>query len=125
VSVGTDEPVPYRTTNSRSATGTLLFVSGQIAMDGAGGVISPGDAAAQAQIAYSKVAEVLKENGCVPNDLVKLTTFLVDGVDLNTVLAIRAQVLVGANPAATTVYVAGLARPGLLIEVEAIATQSS
>ena len=64
---------------------------------------------------------VLAAAGMGPRDLVKVVTFLIDRADLATARAVRDRMLQGAAPASTLLFVAGLASPDWLIEIEAIA----
>ena len=54
------------------------------------------------------------------SDIVKLTFFVTNAADLRPLGAIRRELL-SVAPAVTTLVVAGLAAPELLVEVEAIA----
>lgn len=112
---------PSPISNTRESSGRLLFISGQIAMLPDGSVAHPGDARAQAAMAFEQIGAALAEHGCTFDSVVKLTTYLVDARDLGAVSDARADVFTGPYPTATTVAVAGLARPGLLVEIDAIA----
>ena len=106
---------------ARVASGDLLFISGQIAVDVDGTAAHPGDAGSQAAMVFAQIAAILAANGCTFADVVKLTTFLVDMRDLDAVRTARATALGGELPTATTVAVSALAKPGLRVEIEAIA----
>lgn len=67
------------------------------------------------------VATLLASQGATPRDLVKLTIYLVQPLDPNRARAARAALLDGAAPPSTLVYVSRLARPEILVEVEATA----
>lgn len=107
---------------ARMAPGPLLFLSGQVAMLSDGSVAHPGDPDAQAEMVFEQIGAVLTQHGCGFGDVVKLTTYLTDPAHLDAFKHARSQALAGhPPPAATTVVVAGLARPDLLIEVDAVA----
>ncbi len=106
---------------ARVASGQLLFISGQIALTDDFEVAHPGDAEAQADMAFAQIGAILAEHGCGFDDVVKVTTFLVDAADMSGIKAARSKVFVNRQPAATSVAVAALARPGLLVEIEAVA----
>lgn len=112
---------PSPISNSRESSGRLLFISGQIAMGSDGVVAHPGDPRAQAVMAFEQIGAALAEHGCTFDSVVKLTTFVVDARDIAAISDARADFFTGPYPTATTVAVAALARPGLLVEVEAIA----
>ena len=69
------------------------------------------------------VRRLLESEGCTPADIVKLNSYLVRRMDLPTVAATRKAVLGDVRPAATMIYVAALATPEYLVEVEAWAVR--
>lgn len=100
----------------------LIFVSGQVSLDGDGSVVGVGDIGEQARQAFRNLGAVLEAAGASFADLVKLTYFV---RDINAVRAIRAardEFVNTANPPASTlVEVSRLFVPELLIEIEAVA----
>lgn len=108
--------------------GRLVFVAGQVAMDADGQVVGAGDVAAQAAQVYRNLGAVLGEAGCTFRDIVKFTTFLTRYEDFAAFGEWRRQEYPrlfpdGVYPPNTGVVVQSLARPGLLLEVEAIAVK--
>lgn len=108
--------------------GSLVFVAGQVAMDAEGRIVGEGDVGAQAAQVYRNVAAVLAEAGLTLRDVVKFTTFLTrneDWVPFNEWRMAEYPRLFpdGVYPSNTGVVVHALARPQLLIEVEAIAAR--
>ena len=106
----------------------LVFVSGQVAMDANGRVVGEGDVKAQAAQVYRNLESVLSEAGCTLRDVVKFTTFLVRSEDWAPFAEWRRTEYPklfpdGIYPANTGVVVVELARPTLLLEVEAIAVR--
>jgi enamine deaminase RidA (YjgF/YER057c/UK114 family) len=97
-----------------------LHVSGQIGR-GPDGFI-PDSFGAQFRLAIANLNAVLTDAGMTVGDLVKLTFFLTRAADLGELGDIRRELLAVA-PAVTTLVVAGLAAPELLVEVEAIASR--
>jgi enamine deaminase RidA (YjgF/YER057c/UK114 family) len=100
--------------------GRLVWTSGQVPIDAAG--VVPEGWAAQTRLAFQNVERALAGAGATFADVVKLS-FFVCGVDeLATVRAVRDEFVDAANPPTSSlVQVAGLIRPDLLIEVEAVA----
>jgi enamine deaminase RidA (YjgF/YER057c/UK114 family) len=103
-----------------------VFVSGQVAMNAEGQVVGEGGIKAQAAQVYRNLAAVLAEAGCTLRDVVKFTTFLVRSEDWTPFAEWRRAEYPklfpdGVYPANTGMVVVELARPNLLIEVEAIA----
>jgi enamine deaminase RidA (YjgF/YER057c/UK114 family) len=106
----------------------LVFVSGQVAMDADGRVVGEGDFAAQADQVYRNLSAVLGEAGCTLRDVVKFTTFLVRSEDWGAYAEWRKAHYPrlfpdGIYPANTGLVVRELARPQLLLEIEAIAAR--
>jgi enamine deaminase RidA (YjgF/YER057c/UK114 family) len=106
----------------------LVFVAGQVAMNAEGQVVGEGDVKAQAAQVYRNLAAILAEAGCTLRDVVKFTTFLVRNEDWTPFAEWRRAEYPklfpdGVYPANTGVVVVELARPTLLLEVEAIAVR--
>ena len=103
-----------------SAASRLLFVSGQI------GVTLQGETlqgfGPQFEQAISNLVVVLASSGMLLTDIVKLTFFVTRAENIKELGEIRRRLL-GISPAVTTLVVAGLAAPELLVEVEAIAAR--
>lgn len=110
------------------ATGSrLVFVAGQIARDADGNPVGAGDLAAQVEQCYLNVSTALAEAGATFDDVVKLTLYVVasetGGMPDFFEGVTRAAAKLGATPKAplTGVFVAALAEPDVLVELEAIA----
>lgn len=98
----------------------LIYVSGQVAVDGAGNTIG-GDVATQARAVFERIAGLLGELGASLDDVVKITTFLTDMGQYAPFAAVRADFFPRRKPASSTVGVKELSRPEYLIEIEAVA----
>jgi enamine deaminase RidA (YjgF/YER057c/UK114 family) len=106
----------------------LVFVAGQVAVDAEERVVGEGDLKAQATQVYANLATVLAEAGCTLRDVVKFTTYVVQNQDRAPLAEWRRAEYPklfpdGVYPASTGVVVVELARPSLLVEVEAIAVR--
>lgn len=99
-----------------------LCVSGQIgvAPDGT----TPADLDGQAEQCWRNVKAILAAAGMGVEHLVKCTHFLTHAEDVAAYGKVRARHLGDARPASTLLVVAALARPGLLVEVEAVAAKA-
>ena len=119
-----DLSTPQTYTHVIVATGSrLVFVAGQVAEDGRGNLVGPGDLAAQSRQAFANVGRALAAGGARLEQVAKITIFVVD-FRLEYLPAIREGrvALFGDHkPVDTLVGVEALAHPGCLIEVEAIA----
>ncbi len=104
--------------------GTLVFVSGQVALDRAGNVVGKGDFAAQARQVFANLRAALAAAGAAPKDVVKAVTYVV-GYQPSQLPALREarQAFFGdaPPPASTLVGVQALAREDFLLEIEVFA----
>ena len=101
--------------------GHTLYVSGLVATNAAGEVVGAGDVVEQTRQIFRNMELVLRAVGCGFEDVVKLTTFLLDVNDRAKINPIRREVFGDARPASTLVEVSALAVPGALLEIEAVA----
>lgn len=101
----------------------LVFVAGQVAEDEQGNLVGADDLAMQARRAFANVGRALEAGGARPDQVTKLTIFVVDfrAGCLPAIEAGRSAVFGDIRPADTLVGVETLAHPGCLIEVEAVA----
>ncbi len=98
-----------------------LYISGQVGT-APDGTVEP-NFEDQARRAWANLFAVLRAGGMEPRDLVKITYFLTRASDLIASRAVRDSMLQGIAPTSTLLIVAALARPDLLIEVEAVAAR--
>ena len=98
----------------------IVIVGGQNGVGADGKVVSDG-IVAQTEQAMRNVLAVLKEAGAGPADVAKLTIYFVEGVDVNEAFAASRSVWGDQPTAVSGIFVRGLAVPGALVEVEAIA----
>ena len=97
--------------------GPLLFVGGQNGIDGDGKLLK--GLAAQTEQALRNVKAVLAEAGTSPEHVAKLTIFLTAGVNPNEAYA--ASAAEWPHRTAVTVVTVTMSRPGVLVEIEAVA----
>jgi enamine deaminase RidA (YjgF/YER057c/UK114 family) len=100
-----------------------IYVGGQNAVSPDGQIVGVGDLAAQTEQVFTNLETVLAAAGATLHDIVKWTIFIVQGQDLIPGFAVF-QRRWGDNPrppAISSVFVAGLAHPDFLVEIEAIA----
>lgn len=113
----TDSAAVYSQT--RTATGTLVFVSGQLPVDTDGTV--PSGITAQTRLVLDNIETRLAEHGLDLASVVKVTYFLCDLDDLEAVREVLRERLPVPRPAASLVRIGGLVHPHAAIEIEAIA----
>lgn len=101
------------------ASGDLLFLSGQIALDATGATVGE-SAAEQAAKALENMRSLLAAAGLEMDAVVKTTIFLTDMADFGAVNEVYASFFAAPYPARSTIAVAALPK-GLKVEIEAIA----
>ncbi|WP_020577812.1 RidA family protein [Actinopolymorpha alba] len=123
----TDVPgvVPgLRYAHAVTVSGRLAFVSGQVATDVDGNLVGPGDLATQTRQALHNLQRVLDALGADWSYVVRFTWYVLDAAQVQVIRDVRDEVLAlrddQPRPASTLIQVAGLFRPGFLMEVDAI-----
>jgi enamine deaminase RidA (YjgF/YER057c/UK114 family) len=117
-------PTPASYTQVIVASGSrLVFVAGQVADDAQGNIVGPGDLAAQARQAFANVGRALAAAGAAPEQVTRITIYVVHHRPeyLAAISDARIAVFGDHRPTDTLIGVWGLAEPGYLIEVDAIA----
>ena len=103
-------------------SGTPVYISGQVALDGQGKLVGENDAAAQTEQVFANLRTVVEACGGTLDDVVKITVFVTDASYRPAVAAARLKYFKeGQYPASTYLVVSALAVPQLLVEVEAVA----
>jgi 2-iminobutanoate/2-iminopropanoate deaminase len=102
--------------------GDMLFISGQVARSFEGGTEIVGkDEYEQTKQIFARIAHIIKAAGGTMDDLVKMTIYVVN-IEKNTdVWRARREFFSGDFPASTLVEVRSLAKPEVLVEIEAVA----
>jgi enamine deaminase RidA (YjgF/YER057c/UK114 family) len=100
----------------------MVFISGQVPLDLSGNLVGDGNMGAQAGQVFVNLKAALDAVGGTFDDVVKFTFFLVDIGQLPAVRSVRDRYVNPARlPASSAVEVRQLFRPGILLEIEAIA----
>jgi len=99
----------------------MIYIAGQLGIDANGNVA--GSLREQITQAFENVRQGLRAAGAGFKDIVKLNVYLVDiQANIGVFRAARDEILkLEQPPVSTSVGVAALARPGTLVEIEAIA----
>lgn len=100
---------------------SVVFIAGQIALSPEGQLVGEGDFEAQCRQVFENIATVLEQAGATFDAVVKVTVYMPDITNLPTYRLVKAEFVTGSQPASTAIEVKGLAFPGLMVEVEAIA----
>jgi enamine deaminase RidA (YjgF/YER057c/UK114 family) len=109
--------------SSAVKAGGLVFVAGQIGLNPDGSI--PDVPEHQFVNAFERMKLVLKEAGCEMSDLVELVSYHVGMGNLAEFAKVKSQYVPEPFPTWTILDIAGLARPGLIIEIKAVAVAPS
>lgn len=99
----------------------LVFISGMTARGADGQTIEGGDEQGQAMVIFEKIKNLVEAAGGVMDDVVKMTIFVTNMANNHLVWDARKKYFTGDFPACTLVEVSALAKPEILLEIEATA----
>jgi enamine deaminase RidA (YjgF/YER057c/UK114 family) len=102
----------------------MIFLGGQVSLDGKGRAVNPNDMRAQTGQAMVHIGSILRDLGVGYSDICKLTTMYAGrgGTgELSENLRIRSAFFDQLGPATTDIPVPVLAYPGMIIEIDAFA----
>ena len=105
-------------------TGSLIFLSGQVALDENNEAAFPGDVGAQAESIFQTISDLLAAHGATLADIVNIRSFLTDMDQRAEYSRVRSRFLTAPLPTSTTVEVSKLFRDGAVIEIEVVAAVS-
>ena len=118
------KPPGYSHVVEIAGPGRIVYLAGQLGVDIEGKVVgAPGDFRAQAEQTFENIKAALAAVGAGVEHIVKINTYMVD-IEKHVLIfrEVRNRHMnMAAPPASTAVGVPALARPGALVEVEAIA----
>lgn len=101
---------------------TTIYVGGQNAVDADGVLVGGDDAPAQCVRAVENVRTALAAAGATVDDVVQWTVLFADGVDVRAAYGAIAPLIASDEPGLVlAARVVGLAVPGALVEVAAVA----
>jgi enamine deaminase RidA (YjgF/YER057c/UK114 family) len=117
------KPAGYTHVVEVAGPGRIIYISGQLGLDRDNKLAgAPGDFRAQAEQTFTNLKHALAAAGAGFEHVVKLNNYLVDISHLPAFREVRDRFIdTAAPPASTTVAISALARPGALLEVEAVA----
>lgn len=106
--------------------GRTIYISGQVPLDREGRIVGEGDLAAQTKQVFENIKAALTAAEASFDDVVKLTFFVTDITQMQTVREIRdAYVNTENPPASSAVEVRKLIKEEFFIEIEAIAVANA
>lgn len=101
--------------------GTLIFISGRLALDSKGNLVGKGDIEAQTRHIYESLKVVMEACGGTIDDIFKVTSYFTNADDILRSAKVRSAYLKKPYPASTSVVVKRLIHEEALLEVEAVA----
>jgi enamine deaminase RidA (YjgF/YER057c/UK114 family) len=104
---------------------STVYVAGTVAWGEGGTIVGGGDGYAQAKQAIRNIEKALAEAGASLADVVRTRMFVTDIALLDDVGRAHGEAFGAIRPAATMVEVSALARPDMLVEIEADAVIGS
>lgn len=115
---------------ARVPAGELIFIAGQVAVDGDGKLVGEGNFEAQFHQVFKNLRLLLQSVGADFKDVVKFTTYLLDAEYIQPLMSVRKELWPvlfgsGAYPPNTLIIVERLVREEFLLEVEAVARAPS
>ncbi len=102
-------------------TGQIVHLKGQVALDASGAIIGAGDMRAQVRQVLTNLGTVLATIGGKMSDVISLTQYMTDIQAFMQTGDIRNEFFAAPYPVTTTVEVAGLYNPEIVIEITAVA----
>lgn len=119
VSTQPDPYAPYLLSQAIKS-GPFVFVSGQAGYDDNGRIVE-GGFAAQGEQAFQNLNRALTAAGTSLDKVVKVTIFVTDMGEFNTIVDLRRKHFSAPYPADSIVEIKALYTPEAMIEIEAIA----
>lgn len=101
--------------------GQVVYLKGQVSLNKAGEVVGKGDMQAQTRQTLENIRTVLRSVGGEMGDVAALTQHVTDIKKFMETGAIRREFFSPPFPVTTTVQVAALYHPDLMVEITAIA----
>ena len=101
--------------------GRTIWLAGQIASEDSSGRSLIGDFDGQVREIFARLAKTLEEAGATVADMVTMTVFITDVRFGDRFVELRKEIFGEDFPASALITVAGLARPGLLVEIQGVA----
>ena len=105
--------------------GDRVYVSGCTSMDAEGNMQAPNDWAAQYDLCHQGIQSALAEAGATLGDVVRRRTFTVEGTEINRPYGEGPAWFADSRPVSLGCRIAGLAHPGMMVEVEAMAIKGA
>lgn len=114
-----DSPFHY---SQATAHNGVVYVSGQAALGPDGSIVGENDFEAQAHQVFANLKTVLAAAGSDLSKVFKVNIYMTDMTNFPTIIECREKYFSQPYPADSTVEVTALAIPGLMLEIDVIAS---
>jgi enamine deaminase RidA (YjgF/YER057c/UK114 family) len=104
-----------------TAGGRTVWLAGQTVLEDANGKSLAGNFEGQVREVFARLGKTLEEAGGALADLVTMTVFITDTRHGDRFTELRREIFGDNFPASALITVTGLARPGMVVEVQGIA----
>ena len=102
--------------------GTTIYLAGHGGYQDESGRTYPGDFDAQVRVSFERMRKALERAGGSLDDLVTMTVFVTDIKNGDRFTQLRREILKeGSYPASALIGIKELARPEMMVEIQAIA----
>lgn len=102
--------------------GTTIYLAGHTGFQDEAGKTHPGDFDAQVRVCFERMRKTLERAGGSLDDIVTMTVFITDMANGTRFTELRRQFFKdGRYPASALIGIKELARPEMMIEIQAIA----
>ena len=101
--------------------GTTIYMAGQTGYQDDRGEVYPGDFDSQVRVAFERMRKTLEAAGGQLEDIVTMTVFITDMANGTRFTQLRRQFPEDRYPASALIGIKELARPEMLVEIQAIA----
>jgi enamine deaminase RidA (YjgF/YER057c/UK114 family) len=101
--------------------GRTIWLAGVVALEDASGKSLEGDFDGQVREVFARIGHELEAVDATLADMVTMTVFITDTRYGDRFVQLRKEILGDNFPASALITCAGLGRPGLLVEIQAVA----
>ncbi|HEX7232274.1 MAG TPA: RidA family protein [Candidatus Binatia bacterium] len=102
--------------------GTTIYMAGQTGYQNERGEVHPGDFDSQVRVAFERMRKTLQAAGGGLEDIVTMTVFVTDMANGTRFTQLRKEFFQeGRYPASALIGIKELARPEMMIEIQAVA----
>ncbi len=103
---------------------SMIFITGQIAMDANGQAVAPDDIEQQTHFVFQSIERILAADNATLGDVVKAVIYVRNMSDFSKISPIRNQYFQKSKPVSSLIEISATVKPGCDIEIEVIAMKA-